>query len=350
MKRGAVILVNYGDYAEKHLAECYESLINQSYPKFYWSLFIVDNASTAATQKNIRALAPESQLIVNPANQGWGGGNNRGIETALKRGFDAVICLNMDTKVDIRWLEALMKDADRPDIHILQSKILIYGTDRINSLGNRIQFLGYGYCNGYKKRQAERRGYPMDFASGASMLIKREVFERIGFFREDYFMYGEDLEFCWRARLAGFRLGFCEESLCHHKYDHKKILRHADLVDCNRIKALCTLEKIGSLLLILPLLILWEIFVLAYFLVTGEGHKTFRLIRFFVCPGTWVEVKKIRQDIAGFRVCRDRELIRNFSAILVMEEGNPLIRFAARVLVNPILWIYWNTVRWMIVW
>ena len=347
--RVAVILVNYKDYAQRFLAPCYESLRAQSYSKEQITLFIVDNASTDQTQSILKRLAPDARILPNAENLGWAGGNNVAIRLALQEGFDYMVSLNMDTVLDQDWLKNLVEEAERKqEIHILQSKILLHGTDKINSLGNRIQFLGYGYCNGYGEKISSSTGpYSIDFASGASMMVKREVFERVGLFREEYFLYGDDLEFCWRARLAGYRIGLVEKSICYHKYNFRSILNALFYVERNRLLTLLTLEKWGTLLLVLPGLLLFQIGACIYFSLHGKGRVMMQVIRYFLQPRAWKFIRDRRREIRLLRTQRDAQIVRGFSGRIVFAEIRSV---PFHLLVNPLLWLYWNVVRLFIVW
>ena len=106
------------------------------------------------------------------------------------------------------------------DVHILQSTVLLGGGETLQTDGNRLHYLGYGYCGGYgRARTAPPKETSIDYASGAAMLVKREVFEAVGLFRDEYFLYYDDMEFCWRARLAGFNVGIAASSICRHQYN-----------------------------------------------------------------------------------------------------------------------------------
>lgn len=348
LPRVAVVLLQHGEYAKKFLVPCYESLCAQTYPMERFTLFIVDNASTPESQAYLRAMAPQARILPQKENGGWPGGNNAGIRLALQEEFDDVVLLNMDTKLDEEWLANLVQKAqNNPNLDILQSKILLYGTNRINSLGNRIQFLGYGYCNAYGQEESPRNHLPIDFASGASMLVKRRVFEKIGFLREEYFLYGEDLEFCWRARLAGFQVGMAEQSVCHHKYDVRNIIQAIFYVERNRLATLFTLEKWQTLTLILPALFLFEVGVLVYFTLRGRGRAMVQLVRYFLTPKTWKTILRYRKENQSLRVRKDYEIIKGFSGPIIFAEiKNP----AFNILVNPLLWLYWSMVRIFIFW
>lgn len=346
--RVAIILVNYGDYAQRHFSECSLSLAGQDYPRDRIGLFITDNASTEQSQSVLRRMAPSARILPQARNTGWAGGCNFALRAAMAEGFGTFVLLNMDMQLAADWLRQLMEAArNQPNVQILQSKILIYGTDRINSVGNRIQFLGYGTCNGYGLTDLPRPEEPMDFASGACMLIKREVLEKIGLFREEYFLYYDDLEFSWRARLAGFQVGLAPRSICRHKYDFKKMRRFIYLLERNRLLTLLSLEKIPTLLLIAPALILFQTGSLLYFSATGQPREMLRLIGFFLRPSCWRNVLRWRKENGVLRKRADREIAGNFAGrIRFAEIRSPFFQ----TVVNPLLKAYWGVARRLIFW
>ncbi len=347
--RAAVILVNHGDYAQRYLAECYASLCAQTYPQEYFAVFIINNEATEAGTQLAAHIAPTARFFDDARNLGWSGGNNRALKVALAEGFEYLVLLNMDTVVDPYWLETLVKAADDcPDLHILQSKILLHGTTRINSLGNRIQFLGYGYCDNYGQENSPvPTALPGDYVSGAAMLVKRQVFEHIGLFRDEYFMYHDDLEFCWRARLAGYNVGVVDASICHHKYTFPKPLDMLFYLDRNRLMTIFTLEKLRTLVLILPCLVFSEAVMSIFFLAKGWGQVRVRLWRHFLAPDTWRLIRARRKEIGHLRARKDKEIVGKFEGrILFSEIDNPVLRYLG----NPLLWLYWTAIRMFIVW
>lgn len=342
-----MILLNYRDYAERFLTECYASLERQTYPRERFTVFVVNNAATESGGALVRRLARWARLIENRENLGWAGGNNRAIAVALSGGFDAVVLMNIDTVAEREWLSELVAAAASPGVHILQSVILLHGTDRINSLGNLIHFLGYGYCHGYDHRLGEVKPEPLHFASGAAMLVKREVFERVGLFREEYFLYYEDMEFCWRARLAGFRVGLAERSVCHHKYDFSGKIDQLYLLERNRLLTLFTLERKRTLLLTLPCLIAAQLLSGVYFWFKGYGNVMGRMLAYFSRPGVWKWIIRKRREVGRFRKTADREIVGRFKGQIVFAE----VRHPALLYVlNPLLRAYWAVIRPLIFW
>ena len=343
--KAAVILVHYEDYAEQYFAECYQSLVKQSVPADSFTVFIVNNGSTEDLSAAVGPI--ETRFIDQAANLGWSSGNNAAIKIALAEKYDPIIMLNMDTLLDPDWLKELLAEAARrPDIQIFQSKVLLYDSRRINSAGNRIHFLGYGFCHGYGREEAPALP-EIEFASGASMLVKSDVFRKIGLFRENYFIYYDDLEFGWRARVAGYRIGLAEKSICFHKYVFSTKLKHLVDLECNRLLTMVTLEKPGTLLLIAPPLLLTQFLSGLYLVIGGFWREELRICAFFLKTETWRTIAATRREIRGLRVKKDRELVWHFSGRIIFSEiKNPVVKW----LLNPILWTYWNIVKRLIFW
>jgi hypothetical protein len=346
--RVAVILLVHNDYAQRYLAACAEGLKVQTYPAERFSVFLVSNGVSPESRQLVARLMPDARILHNARNLGWTGGNNTAIRVALPEGFEYVVILNVDTVVDRDWLAALVEAARaQPDIHILQSTILLHGTSRINSIGNRIHYLGHGYCQGYGAAYPLPTPAVIDYASGAAMLVKREVFERIGLFRDPYFIYCDDMEFCWRARLAGFRVGLAERSICHHKYEFQSKLDALYLLQRNRLTTLLTLERLRTLLLIGPCLVVAELVLSLYLIAIGKGGVPWKLAAHFARAQTWRAIRATRREIEALRVRRDAEIVKGFAATIVFAEiDSPVFRY----LVNPLLQLYWTFVKPLIRW
>ncbi len=347
--RVAVILLNYPDAPRGDLAACVASLDAQRYPSDRWTLFIVNNGVSEEERRQAQRLAPRARLLDNERNLGWGAGNNRAVRVAVEEGFDCCVMLNIDVVAEPDWLARLVEAAEqRPDVQILQSKILLHGTTRVNSLGNRIQFLGFGYCYGYGREDAACRPLAsVDYASGAAMLVKRRVFERVGLFREEYFMYYDDVEFCWRARVAGCRIGLAVSSVCYHKYSFQARLRFLYHLERNRLLTLLTLEKIGTILLTAPCLIAAQIVLAGYCLITRRGGVPWGVLRYFLRAETLRSIAARRRTIRSLRTVTDAAIVKRFGARVVFAEvDSPILRYVG----NPLLWLYWRVARLFIVW
>jgi GT2 family glycosyltransferase/glycosyltransferase involved in cell wall biosynthesis len=172
-------------------------------------IIVVNNDSTDDTRHALKDVWSKITYIHTGSNLGFSGGTNVGIREALARGADRVLLVNSDVIVPPDAVEHLDRCLDTtPDAGIAGPVVLARSEpDRIASLGmsyapstGRMRHRGYGSAN--RPDQAEAR--LVDGVSGCLMLVKRDVFDAVGIFDEEYFFSFEDLDFCLKARRAGF--------------------------------------------------------------------------------------------------------------------------------------------------
>src|SRR3989338_11579858 len=205
-----IILLNWNNWHETR--ECLACLEKVDYPNF--EIVLVDNGSNSSDIENIKE-ANMQHTLYNPNNLGFAGGNNVGIKYALERGADYVLLLNNDAIAAPDFLTELVNagESDK-SFGILGSRIYKYGTDDVVFDGGEINKL-------MTKAEHIKQGLtlllPVDYITGAAFLIKREVIEKIGLMREEYFLYYEDVDWCVRARNAGFKCVVVPESKVWHK-------------------------------------------------------------------------------------------------------------------------------------
>jgi hypothetical protein len=185
--------------------QCIKSLYQLDYPNYH--ILVVDNGSTDNSVEVIRNL-PGIELLVNERNLGFGAGNNRGIQYALERGAEYVLLLNNDTTVAPSMLSELIMVAEAdPYIGIVGP--LIYYADRPREVwfaGMRFRYGLYMVRKGLSLNLPLAPAEEVDFVSGCGMLVRREVWERVGLFDPRFFMYYEDLDLCVRAKRVGYRI------------------------------------------------------------------------------------------------------------------------------------------------
>ena len=200
-----------------HLKECLDSLAQQSYRNY--SVYVVDNGSTDGSVDFAREEFPWVRVIAFDRNYGFAEAYDRAIEMLQ---YDFVALLNNDVAVDGEWLEKLVEEIFKDEsIAACGSKILLYGDrSRLNHAGGRFTLIGAGYDVGlYEKDSKEyNRGGYVGCVCGAAMIVRRDVFTRIGGFDPDFFAYFEDVDFCWRAWLYGFKVVYVPSSRVYHKF------------------------------------------------------------------------------------------------------------------------------------
>ena len=191
---------------------CLASLRERDYPAA--TVYLVDNGSTdgSGVRLAVEFAGDGVVTIENGDNLGFSAGNNPGIRRALDDGCDMVLLLNNDVvctepgflAAGVRAMLAV------PGAGIIGGKLTGWpDTTRLWSVGGETGWMSERFL-GLGEVEAGRYDTPAQrtFVSGAMMLVRREVFERIGLLAEEYWFGSEDREFCVRARRAGFALRY----------------------------------------------------------------------------------------------------------------------------------------------
>jgi GT2 family glycosyltransferase len=161
-------------------------------------------------------------LLASDQNLGFAGGCNLGIKGALEQGANWMLLLNNDTFVAPTFLSELENVVKCDSRFAIIGPVIFYHDqpDRIWYFGDRLIPGTLAtislYCGQHYHDQLPPL-VPVDFISGCCMLIRRDVFETVGLLDTTFFMYGEEVDFCWRARAAGFRLAVATRAKMWHK-------------------------------------------------------------------------------------------------------------------------------------
>ncbi len=203
-----VAILNWN--GKKDTLECLASVRQINYPHF--QIVVVDNGSTDDSVAYIRREFPSITILQAKENLGYAGGNNLAIHYALSQGAEAVFLLNNDTIVDpdvLQHFASLM--TKKPQAGIYGAHLLLYH-DR-----QKVDHFG-GVWN-QKKGQFDlvRDFSDLDYACGAALLIKKEVFEAVGFLEPRFFLFWEESDFCFRAKKKGFVPISCPDAKVWHK-------------------------------------------------------------------------------------------------------------------------------------
>lgn len=215
MKKITAIVLNFK--VKKDALECIDSLKKSTYPV---KIILVDNNSEDGISSAVEG-DKEITFIQTGENLGYTGGNNIGIKKALSGGSDYVFILNPDTIIDKDCIKNLIQALEGeekagivgPKIYFEGGKIIWHAggiLDKLNVIGMHIGLdeKDKGQYENIKK---------VDFISGAAIMIKKEVFEKIGLFDERYFLYYEDADICFRAKQSLFKILYVPKALVWHK-------------------------------------------------------------------------------------------------------------------------------------
>lgn len=215
MKKVVVVILNYK--VKKYVLKCVESVIESTYKNL--EIILVDNNSEDGIEKEIKKYEGV-EFIQNHDNLGYTGGNNVGIKKGLADGIEVVFILNPDTTVKKDTIEILVKNLEIDDVGIIGPKIYFADSKKIWYAGgifDRANVIGkHKGVDGEDLGQYDEIS-ETDYVTGAAMMVRSEVFDKIGFFDERYFLYYEDSDFCLRAKDAGFKIMYIPEAKVFHE-------------------------------------------------------------------------------------------------------------------------------------
>lgn len=207
-------------------------------PRFAYEILVLDNASSDGSVQMLEKEFPEVKLIVSESNLGFSKGHNLAARAAQGR---YLFILNPDTEVLPGALDALVQYAERhPEIGIIGPKILNpdgslqYSCRRFPNPAAALfrntplgkLFPNNPYTRDYLMTDWDHNSVrEVDWVSGAALFIRHEVYQQLGGFDEQFFMYCEDTDLCYRAWQAGYKVVYYPEAHIKHA-----IGRSTDLV------------------------------------------------------------------------------------------------------------------------
>lgn len=214
MAKVFAVVVNWNQ--KEATEKCVKSLLKNA-PKI--SVVIIDNGSTdnsfSYLQENL-AVPEKIFLIKSKENLGFAGGVNLGVKFALKKNASFVLILNNDVIFGPDFLKPLIKEFKKDDKLGVISPVIYYfpQKNKIWYAGGEIDFLQLKvrHLNFIKKETTYKTG----FASGCVMLVKKQVFQKVGFLKEKYFMFFEDADFSVRVKKTNFKIKVAPSSKVYH--------------------------------------------------------------------------------------------------------------------------------------
>jgi hypothetical protein len=206
----SIIIVNWN--AKKYLKECIESLFSQSFTDY--EIVLVDNASTDDSIDFVRINYPQVKVIQNKDNLGFAEGNNIGIKNSTGQ---LIALFNPDVVADSDWLHILVNVIkDKPNIAGVTGKMYYlgdqYGKDAVFCTWSKIDPLSGTPINFNDDEPVSR----VDYLSGAAMIVRRDVLNKIGLLDKNYFLYFEETDLCARIIRAGYDLMYIPSAIVWH--------------------------------------------------------------------------------------------------------------------------------------
>lgn len=179
-------------------------------------IVVVDNASTDGSADFVRAQYPHVVMLDAGGNLGFAGGNNAGARVACG---EVLVFLNNDTVPAPDWLARLHAGlVHRADVGLATSRIVFMDDPEVvDSAGDGYIRAGGAFKHGHGRPAAEYGGSREVFgACGCAFAIRRALFESLGGFDESFFIYYEDVDLSYRARLRGSRVWYAADAIVRH--------------------------------------------------------------------------------------------------------------------------------------
>lgn len=230
----SIIIVNFN--VKEFLQNLLNSIQRSSY-KVTREIIVIDNASDDGSVEILKDKYPYVHLIANKKNLGFGAANNLGLKIATGK---YILLINPDTIVQEDTFEKLISFFEKtPEAGLAGCKVL--NSDGTLQLACRRSFPGpwTSFCKVtglsslfpnsrlFAKYNLtyldENKTYEVDAISGAFMMMKKDVYEKVGGFDPQFFMYGEDLDLCYRIQKAGFKVYYVHNTqIIHYKGESTK--------------------------------------------------------------------------------------------------------------------------------
>ena len=279
-----------------------ESLLDQSYPPI--EILLADNHPDALTVRAMRAWEPDSRvrLVHSGKNLGYTAACNA--LAAQARG-EWLLFLNPDARAEPTCVAALVGAADSR-CGVAGAQVLL-PDGRTNAGDNPVHITGIAWSGRFG--QVREYGLPREVGSisGAALLARTGPFREAGGMCERFIMYEDDVDLCWRLRLAGWKVMFCPDAVVWHEYEFDKGTMKWYWLERNRLWTVLSNYSAITLVLLAPLLLGTELMVLAQAL---RGRWTHRLLAAW---GSTIlglpDLIRWRRRVQQSRRARDRDIV-----------------------------------------
>ena len=262
------MIVNY--QGRGTLGRCLDAVADQRGVEL--ETIVIDNASPDGSADEAEGRAGVA-LVRNLENVGFGRACNQGAERARGK---ILLFLNFDSRPEPEWAAALVACLDaHADAGAAQGVVLRDPAGDVNTAGNRVHYLGFGWApQGGAPPPLDADPYEVFCASGAALAVRRVLFEQLGGFWDELFLYQEDADLSWRIHLAGRRVLCCPAARSHHAYEFSRNPGKYYHLERNRLLMVTANYERGSLLRLAPALLATEAGMLAVAARGGFlGHK-----------------------------------------------------------------------------
>lgn len=356
----AIVYLLWSNEPYRYLEDALKGMCAQTYPHEGIEILMVYNShkpDEPSAEEFIRETfakyhdrLPHYTFLFQKSNLGFTGGNNAGMSWARDHGFDYIFLHNGDGFLGPSAMEYFVKtfEEDRT-IGAAQALTLLHPDhELINSAGNLYHFLGFGYCDLYRKRKDEvilPTVKDIGYATGASLFFCASIMKEIGLMEDAYYLYHEDTDYSLRMRIMGYRVVLVRDAEFFHHYTFGgRIAKKFFWIERNRYALILVFYTWRTIMLLVPILLALEIGMILFALLRGYWRERLAVYWYWMHPKHWKLWLAKRREVQSMRRVSDKELLRYaVSEILFQEQGmdHPLIKYIG----NPLMRMYWRGVK-----
>ena len=209
-----IVIVNYN--GGKYQNNCIKTILSNSFQNF--KIIIVDNKSTDNSLELLSEFKDDRIIVIKCVdNYGIAKGNNIGIKKSRELGLDYTLLLNNDTILKEDLFQEMLNNIDEdsvctPKMYCKDGETLWYGGGTFVKSRVNVRHTHY-----FEKETSDTKYDELQMYSPTTcMLIPNSIFDSIGFIDENYFLYYDDVDFCWRLIKAGKKIKFCKNTSMIH--------------------------------------------------------------------------------------------------------------------------------------
>ena len=313
MKKVAVIILNWN--GEKLLREFLPSVIATT-DSTIADVIVADNGSTDSSVELLRNEFPQVKVLEFSENYGFAEGYNRAIK---ETNYPYTILLNSDVATTDGWVNPLYEQMEaNPNIGACQPKIRAYTNkshfEYAGAAGGFIDCNGYPYCRGriFDSVEEDKGQYddiiPIFWATGAALMVRSELYLKVGGLDKDFFAHMEEIDLCWRILLTGSDIVAVPQSTVFHlgggslpasnprktylNFRNNLLMLHKNLPDSTRGKKLFVRRLLDT--------IAWAKFMATFDFKNAnailKAHRDFKKMRKAYTSHPDVDLLKTRHD------------------------------------------------------
>lgn len=260
-----IVTYNHKEYIEK----CLDSIPSGL------EVIVVDNVSTDGTPELIEKKYGNLKLIRNNINAGYGKGVNIGVQNSNK---EYLVILNPDTIIKDNSIEKLINPLITNKNVVTVPKAVLYDGSAINTCGNIEHFTGLTFTRGLGENiNCFNEFEKLSGLSGLCFALKKDIYDEIGGFDENIFLYMEDAELSWNINSKNLDILYVPDSVIYHCYEFNLPAEKIYFVEKGRYIILRKYLNWKYYLLFLPSLILTELLTLGYSILNGSDGMKYKL-------------------------------------------------------------------------